>query len=191
MRLGAVIRSLFGILLVLPAAQANAEAIANGPYYAMPAWDQTLPANGRFIVLSNFANAAVLDKETGLVWERLPGDHDGSGVIDTGDSVTQVVAEGRCNRLTVGSRMGWRLATLQELLSLIDGDPANASSPRLPPGHPFLGVQASGALGTAYWTSWDAGAAVSFTSGVINFFGSALTNLGWCVRGGSAIEHIR
>ena len=42
------------------------------PHADVPAGDQTLPANKRFLVLSNFANAAVLDKETGLVWERLP-----------------------------------------------------------------------------------------------------------------------
>lgn len=37
-----------------------------------PSWDQTLPSATRFIVLSNFASAAVLDLETGLVWERPP-----------------------------------------------------------------------------------------------------------------------
>jgi hypothetical protein len=36
--------------------------VSNGPYYATPSWDQTLPANTRFVVLSNFANAAMLDR---------------------------------------------------------------------------------------------------------------------------------
>lgn len=47
-----------------PAKAATTEA---GPYYSLPSWDQTLPASTRFIVLSNFASAAVLDRETGLV----------------------------------------------------------------------------------------------------------------------------
>ena len=38
-----------------------------GPYYAMPSWDQTLPAATRFIVLTNMGSEAVLDRETGLV----------------------------------------------------------------------------------------------------------------------------
>jgi hypothetical protein len=45
----------------------------NGSYYANPSWDQELPAAQRFIVLSNLNNEAVLDRETGLVWQRTPG----------------------------------------------------------------------------------------------------------------------
>ena len=51
---------------------AHAQTTANGPYYAMPSWDQQLPASTRFIVLSNWNSEAVLDRETGLVWERAP-----------------------------------------------------------------------------------------------------------------------
>src|SRR5208337_2627979 len=48
-----------------------AEAAKNttGPRYEPPSWDQTLPANQRFVVLTNMNSEAVLDKETGLVWE--------------------------------------------------------------------------------------------------------------------------
>jgi hypothetical protein len=49
-----------------------AQTVAPGPYYAMPSWDQTLPVATRFIVLSNMGSNAVLDRETGLVWERSP-----------------------------------------------------------------------------------------------------------------------
>src|SRR5258706_16328966 len=57
-------------LLALGAGPAGADAV--GPYYATPSWDQTLPASTRFVVLSNFNSEAVLDRETGLVWEKSP-----------------------------------------------------------------------------------------------------------------------
>lgn len=49
-----------------------AQADSAGSYYPTPSWDQTLPASTRFTVLSNFAGAAVLDRNTGLVWEKSP-----------------------------------------------------------------------------------------------------------------------
>jgi len=57
----------------------GAATTATGPYYANPSWDQQLPASTRFIVLSNWVDtahpsggAAVLDRETGLIWEQSP-----------------------------------------------------------------------------------------------------------------------
>ena len=65
------IGSTFCIVLALVSAalthSAIAQTVANGSYYATQAWDQTLPANVRFIVLSNFENKAVMDRDTGLV----------------------------------------------------------------------------------------------------------------------------
>src|SRR5262245_31179385 len=52
------------------AANGFAQTTAPGPYYATPSWDQQLPVGQRFIVLSNWNNFAVLDRETGLVWQR-------------------------------------------------------------------------------------------------------------------------
>src|SRR5262245_41715826 len=43
---------------------------------------------------------------------------------------------------------GWRLPAFGELATLIDPTVTNPFVPRLPPGHPFLGVQAA-----EYWTS--------------------------------------
>src|SRR5262249_23927325 len=57
-------------LIALGRVRALADGV--GRYYATPSWDQTLPASTRFIVLSNFNSQAVLDRETGLVWERTP-----------------------------------------------------------------------------------------------------------------------
>ena len=58
--------------LAIASGPVGAKTTHNGPYYANPSWDQQIPAGQRFIVLSNWNNAAVLDRETGLVWERSP-----------------------------------------------------------------------------------------------------------------------
>jgi hypothetical protein len=57
--------------LMAPASPASAQ----GPYYAMPAWDQTLPASTSFVLVRSqeFCTpdchqiaTAILDRETGL-----------------------------------------------------------------------------------------------------------------------------
>jgi len=109
---------------------------------ALPTWDKVIPGPGRFQVLSQFNNEAVLDKETGLVWERSP---------DTG-ARQWFAASHECIKKVVGNRKGWRLPTIQELLSLLlPGNPANTSSPRLPPGHPFSNLQAQDSE-DVYWS---------------------------------------
>lgn len=54
----------------------------NGPYYATPSWDQKLDPSVRFIVLANWNNEAVLDRETGIVWQ-LPTLQEFMSIIDT------------------------------------------------------------------------------------------------------------
>ena len=151
---------------------AQAQTTSVGPYYAMPSWDQTLPAATRFIVLSNFASAAVLDRNTGLVWEKRPS----STPVSWGE------ARFGCINKTVGGQKGWRLPSIPELATLID--PSRAA-PTLPPGHPFTNV---GSL--FYWSATTFVGDPGFVWIVALFNGDVFRVLknvpatNWCVRGG-------
>jgi hypothetical protein len=161
-------------------------ADATAPYYAMPSWDQQLPASKRFVVLSNWIDvvhplggAAVLDKETGLVWEQSPSTL----------TFSWAFAQAECNFLTTGGRLAWRLPTVQELASLVDpGVPP--PGPKLPSGHPFSDVQSD-----IYWsaTTYDADTTaawvVSFTDGSAEVRGGKSNDrYVWCVRGGQGVD---
>jgi hypothetical protein len=170
----------------------NAQTVTAGPYLADAAWDQTLLCTTlancpRFSVLSNMNNAAVLDRQTGLVWEKTPG------TTPLHWSTDQAIAH--CNNLSVGNRKGWRLPTIQELATLVDPDPANAGGPKLPPGHPFQSVGPT----ATYWAAnpltpenqspdgffvWSLFAFDGSLNGQI----SIANHLAWCVRGGSGLD---
>ncbi|OQW34311.1 MAG: hypothetical protein A4E19_02295 [Nitrospira sp. SG-bin1] len=95
----------------------------------LESWDDKIPnANQRFKVLTGFGGAAVLDKETQLVWEKSPA-----------TSVHNwLTARIQCTGRTTGGRKGWRLPSVHEQASLIDPslrprpDPTAASSWRRP-----------------------------------------------------------
>jgi hypothetical protein len=97
------------------------------------------PPNHRFAIYDagtgSTADDAVFDKETGLVWERSPATNrnawDGAVVY----AYAKVVAR----------RKGWRLPTIEELLSLVD---PTRNNPTLPLGHPFVNVQ----IDDFYWS---------------------------------------
>ena len=103
-----------------------------------PIWSQKRPAAQRFVIVLD--GAAVLDKETGLVWEKSP-----DTTTRAWDNGTSDDAVYYCYNKTVGGRKGWRLPTVEELASLID---TTQNSPALPSGHPFLNVRSG-----YYWSS--------------------------------------
>jgi len=116
-------------------------------------------------------NAAALDRETGLVWERIPS----SNSVDW-DTALRV-----CQDRNTGGRMGWRLATVSELLSLHDTGQADG----LPSGHPFD----LSAAGDQFWSSTRNAASAGRSMRVD--IGDALVTdeliaapyRAWCVRG--------
>lgn len=146
-------------------------------------WGRKFSPDQRFVVLAQFNNQAVLDKETQLVWQRSPGSTPWSygGADYTG-----------CTISAIGGRFGWRLPSRFELMTLLD---PNAPAPvKLPAGHPFLGVTPDG----YYWTNSRAtnpdpaydefkvvvnvGSAIQSTFRVDNVSNQFPA---WCVRGQS------
>jgi hypothetical protein len=83
-------------------------------------WDKVLLAAKRFEILDAFGGAAVLDKETGLVWERIPGDANHDGVRNDADRLPWEGALRQCSALMVANRGGWRLPTIEELMTVLD-----------------------------------------------------------------------
>jgi hypothetical protein len=158
---------------------------AQGPYYAVPAWDQKLPASTRFVLVlfEEFCTpvcqqmaTAVLDRETGLVWERIPST----------SALTFLEATIACAASKRGGRAGWRLPEFDEIASLVD--PSVTTGLSFPPGHPFINVGDQG-----YWTR-TAPFGPQFRL-LVKFrldLGSILEGVDvgfhrpvWCVRGGA------
>ncbi len=142
-------------------------------------WDQALPAAQRFVVLASFNNAAVLDRETGLVWEQSP---------DT-TTTDWVSARHICIEKNVGGRKGWRLPAIAELTSLIDPSVSQLGLITLPAGHPFSNVQLS-----AYWSASAAAGGESgpwhvlFSTGTVRADSNPHPTRVWCVRGGMSAD---
>ena len=139
-------------------------------HYALPAWNQKLPPAERFAPALN--GEAVLDKETGLVWERVPGDawkHEWS------------IAAGACTtNKTIDGRKGWRLPALYELLTLVDTTQQN---PSLPSGHPFQ-LGGKNAFWSASRKSGSLAYGVYMNSGQYFLDETVYKFNIWCVRGG-------
>src|SRR5262245_40392894 len=105
------------VTLSLGSRVALAQAGSPGKYYATPSWDLTRTCTPescpRFVLLSNFSGqlcepviflcfpgpVAVLDRETGLVWERSPD----------ATRRNRRAAASECHDKVIGGRKGWRL----------------------------------------------------------------------------------
>ncbi len=167
------------VVLALAGGTTGLAEAQNGPYYAVPSWDQTLVCATttncpRFIVV--MGGDAVLDRETGLVWERSPGS-------ELFGSLS--LAAFKCTNKTLGSRKGWRVPTISELGSLIDPN-VPSPGPTLPAGHPFIGVTSSP---NSFYRSATVRAGFDDQVWVAKFsFGGLGTENSpgsvWCVRGG-------
>jgi hypothetical protein len=142
-----------------------------------PPWSQKLPVSERFeLVLDGLA---VLDKETGLVWEKSPYDIS----LRNFDGATL-----SCYTRILGGRKGWRLPTVEELASLVDL--SVIGSPKLPSGSPFTNVP----LGS-FWSTTTAtiNADIAWivdmnNGGLYNGYYKTSTYNVWCVRGGQGYD---
>jgi hypothetical protein len=138
-----------------------------------PTWSQKLDASERFERVLD--RAAVLDKETGLVWAK--------NANMAQETKTWQYAINYCRNLNIGGRIGWRLPTVEELSSLVD---KSQTDPALPDDHPFDNVQSS-----RYWSSTtyedDSGYAwnVRMSNGLVLFNDKSLYYYVWPVRGGN------
>lgn len=153
----------------LTALQSQLTALQSQLEQIPPAWSQALPADKRFVLV--LGDAAVLDKETGLVWERTPS------TIEREWGVAQVA----CNRKVTGGRHGWGLPTIQQLTSLL----------RLPDGHPFILGDVT--LTTNFWSATSLADTPDLAWAANSITGEAGHNASktffvnfraWCVRGG-------
>jgi hypothetical protein len=132
----------------------------------------------RFLILGEFQGQAVLDRETQLIWERIPSSAEtrwaNAGLL--------------CAMKSVGGQRGWRLPTFFELMTLVDPAGHSATTgPLLPAGNPFTGIGEQ-----AFWSSNTLKAesakayAVDFLIGDVTAKHKHSAHRIWCVRSGSA-----
>jgi hypothetical protein len=179
-----IIQQLQHIQQSLNSLQTDVNSLQKAVKHIPPSWSQKLPAAKRFELVLD--GAAVLDKETGLVWEKAPSP----------DPFIWGAAYSVCMNLQLGDRMGWRLPTIEQLASLVDPS-VSPPGPTLPTGHPFSNVQPD-----YYWSAktyplappvatpgavsyaWD----VNFRYGFVTIDLTDRTYHAWCVRGGETYE---
>lgn len=140
-------------------------------------WGHIPDAANRFVVLAEFDNLAVLDRSTGLIWEKNP---------ETTTS-TWTSKINRCLAKSPGGPFGWRMPRWEEMGTLFISGAATPGGllVDLPAGHPFTNVAGD------YWTSSPnpldpADARLFGTDTLENGFTLKTgTFRAWCVRGGA------
>ena len=172
-----------GVMAVAVSTSGLAQAASgNGPYYATPSWDQKLPAATRFVVLTDWASQAVLDRNTGLVWMQ-------SVITNPTKSWSWSEARQTCAERLIAGQMGWRLPAVHELASLLD---AVGEAPFLPIGHPFTVTKDPTNLNYFFWSATtdadnpQAAWGVNLDAaplGPRSIIKTVLAGV-WCVRGG-------
>ena len=132
-------------------------------------WGRKIATSERFVVLSQFKGEAVLDKETQLVWQKVPESINANS--------TWVWAHLSCQNTTTGGRRGWRLPTGPEFASVFGPDNVKPSV--------FNGVPNG-----YYWTAtpYPLGSAYALTvfvptGGSSGYPPTSELHLYWCVRG--------
>lgn len=166
--LGAIFLLILYVVLK-PSSPAREELIAD----IIANWQQAHPAAQRFAVLPSFQNEAVLDKDTGLIWEISPDP----------TTITWNEARVTCINRSTGGQKGWRLPAPTEMRSLV-GPAVDSPIPNIPPGHPFLNIQP-----TSYWTVVPEENQPTYARYVDAFLGNVLSFIriytypAWCVRG--------
>lgn len=139
-------------------------------------WQDAHPAAERFLILSDFHDEAVLDKDTGLIWEIAPQT----------TTVTWNEARVTCTKRAIGGQRGWRLPAPTEMRSLV-GPAVDSPIPNIPPGHPFLNIQP-----TSYWTVVPEANQPSYAKYVDAFLGNVLSFCGSIpIRSGAFAVHSR
>ncbi len=148
-------------------------------------WSQKIPGGERFEHVLD--GQAVLDNETGLVWEQEVGNHKETWERANDECIKQGA---------VGGRYGWHLPTVSQLGSLVD---ETQSNPKLPYGHPFTYHGGENVWGEQFWTHTTAPAPdgvppanahiVDFATGTVHNAWKGQGMRVWCVRGGKATEY--
>ena len=140
-----------------------------------PTWDQILPDEERFeqVMPRGRDSKAVLDRETGLVWQRNAGD----------SPYNWYNAQYYCYTTNIGGRGGWRLPSVEELRSLIDPTQLN---PALPTGHPFI---SDDNLSSYYWSSTTSAGNTS-SAWTVNFSNGSASN-GYGKTGSCYVRAVR
>ncbi|MBW2519706.1 MAG: DUF1566 domain-containing protein [Deltaproteobacteria bacterium] len=159
------------IILLAPVCAGAANKIDTDETAAM----QSVENTNRFDIVFN--GAAILDHSTGFVWEQSPD----PALMSWDDAVNH------CENLELANKKDWRLATLEELTSLIDS--SVLGSPKLPELHPFdTGCKLGGCVqADTYWTGtplegnsaqvWG----VCFCNGSLKQSSKNYDNFAWCL----------